>query len=683
MTLNAVKRMATGRSSVAVHNQKYATPQFSDMVLHQMYKFYEEGQYCDFSIKVEGKLYKVHRLVLASSSDYFRAMLSHDMVETREECTDLKGMTIKGVEPLIEYAYTGKLELTLDNIHHVISGATFLQISAAIDLCVNFLKENMTFENADELLKIGDMFNVPSLREYYRAYLLKNFLKFVESDTFLNIDADSLADYLSDDALITTSESMLFHHCLRWYDQDAKNREKDAYKVFEKVRMTHDRSPLIHFASNHELFQKNQKCKDILEFSEQYLNNNSKRYIDNTSFRTKVRSVRQTIVQVGGVMETHEDYDTFRDMLNQPSDERCGWNMNNYFHPDLKAWFALGNVGNFSSRRSHQQFVEVNGCGVMVGGYEYHVTGENVSKMCIKDVMMFTAQGQFDICDMPDLLHERARHAAVYLDGCIYAIAGKDDRQTLKSVEKLDCHNEEWSYVKPLPRKLFDHAAVACNGKVYVSGGAEFKDAKKSLWCYDPQRNNWNKRKDMNCARAGHGTVCLDSKLYVAGGYNGNREATNPDGNLRCLVSVEQYSVETNQWTKMSAMKHGIAFFTMTVLDGRMVVLGGVDSAGRLTQYMHEYLQDQDGWKIFGELPRPLKNASCGAVVVKLTDTGCMEDETDDIKDEYRDIFEDYELENMDAAEQESRNQSRMMMENFDPGDYLLDDEDSPGDWGC
>lgn len=48
--------------------------------------------------------------------------------------------------------------------------------------------------------------------------------------------------------------------------------------------------------------------------------------------------------------------------------------------------------------------------------------------------------------------------------------------------------------------------------------------------------------------------------------------------------------------------------------------------------------------------------------------------------------FEDYELSNMDAEEKELMQRSRMMMENFDPGDYLLDDEDddaSSGDWEC
>ena len=46
-------------------------------------------------------------------------------------------------------------------------------------------------------------------------------------------------------------------------------------------------------------------------------------------------------------------------------------------------------------------------------------------------------------------------------------IAGKDDRQSLSSVEKLTCDTETWSYVKALPQKIWDHAAVTCEGKVY------------------------------------------------------------------------------------------------------------------------------------------------------------------------------------------------------------------------
>ena len=354
---------------------------------------------------------------MASSSDYFRAMLSHDMLETREEFTDLKELTVRGMEPLLEYAYTGKLDLNLSNVTDVMSGATFLQIQGAVELCVTFLKENMNFDNAEDLLKIGDMFSVPDLKEFYRSYLLKHFLAFCKSDAFLRIDYESLADYLSDDGLKTTSESILFHHCVNWYNHDVKSREVDVHKVFEKVRLSIDGWPLIHEASHTEPFINNPKCKEIVEFHENYMMEATKRYINNTSCRTRVRSKRCTIVQIGGVMESNEDYDTFQDMLNQPISEHCGWNLNHYFHPDLKSWFPLGIVGRTMSRTSHQAFVEVNGLGVILGGYEYVIDEDSVIKIVISQVKMFTAQGSFQCWDMQGLQHARARHAAVYLDG--------------------------------------------------------------------------------------------------------------------------------------------------------------------------------------------------------------------------------------------------------------------------
>lgn len=355
--------------------------------------------------------------MFASSSDYFQAMLSHDMMETREECTDLKGMSLKGIEPLIEYVYTGHLSITLDNIQDVIAGATFLQINNATDLCVKFLKEKMTFDNAEHLLRIGEMFSVASLTEYYRSYLLKNFLKFVLSDTFLKTSAEALAGYLSDDALRTTSESILFHHCLRWYEHDPENRDPLAYKVFENIRMCSDGMPLIHFAKNQDLFQTNKKCSEIIDFYEDFEKNSSKSYILNTSHRTRVRSTRRTLVQLGGVMEANEDYDTLRDMMTQLTNEPYGWNMNHFFHPDFKTWLPLDKEGRRQQRTSHQKFVEVNGEGVITGGYEYHLIGDNVKKITVSDVKLISARGKFELKEMPKLQHPRARHAAVFLNG--------------------------------------------------------------------------------------------------------------------------------------------------------------------------------------------------------------------------------------------------------------------------
>ena len=45
-------------------------------------------------------------------------------------------------------------------------------------------------------------------------------------------------------------------------------------------------------------------------------------------------------------------------------------------------------------------------------------------------------------------------------------IGGRDDKQVLKSVERLDCMQETWSYVRAIPKKTYDHAAAVLAGKV-------------------------------------------------------------------------------------------------------------------------------------------------------------------------------------------------------------------------
>lgn len=58
-------------------------------------------------------------------------------------------------------------------------------------------------------------------------------------------------------------------------------------------------------------------------------------------------------------------------------------------------------------------------------------------------------------------------------------------------------------------------------------------------------------------ARAGHGLVCIGKFLYTAGGYN-SLSVRN-----RCLVSAERYSVETDQWTKITGLDSEISHFGM------------------------------------------------------------------------------------------------------------------------
>lgn len=360
-------------------------------------------------------------MVLASCSDYFNAMFSHNMVEARSDHLELKCLSASGFEILVDFAYSGHLLLNIDLLQDILCTANFLQIRPAIKLCTDFLREQMTFKNAEELLSIADIFSIQEFRDYYRQYILKNFLQFVNMDVFLKLDAETLIDYLSDDALDTTSESTLFHHVLRWYNHDPKNREKDAHDVFEQIRFTVDGWPVILYAEKVEPFLSNSKCKDLITFCNEVMHNPQKRHLYDNS--TKVRHQKQTIVQFGGLISPVDykdrDYLMYEYMLAGWS---AGWSRNNYYHLDHKMWYPLGCI-KITDFRSHCAMVEVNGVGLLIGGYLYNqIYDENsyaqVTRTVTNEVKTFLPS-RFSLWDMPYLQHGRVDHTAVYSDGMV------------------------------------------------------------------------------------------------------------------------------------------------------------------------------------------------------------------------------------------------------------------------
>lgn len=73
----------------------------------------------------------VHRVVMAACSDYFRVMLTGFMKESREQVVVLKGVTAGGLKVVVDFAYTGRLELTTDNVEEVLSAASHLQVGGS------------------------------------------------------------------------------------------------------------------------------------------------------------------------------------------------------------------------------------------------------------------------------------------------------------------------------------------------------------------------------------------------------------------------------------------------------------------------------------------------------------------------------------------------------------------------
>lgn len=94
---------------------------------------------CDVTVLVEGQQFRAHRSVLAACSSYFHSRI---VGQTDAELTITlpQEVTVKGFEPLIQFAYTAKLILSKDNVDEVCKCVEFLSVHNIEESCFQFLK---------------------------------------------------------------------------------------------------------------------------------------------------------------------------------------------------------------------------------------------------------------------------------------------------------------------------------------------------------------------------------------------------------------------------------------------------------------------------------------------------------------------------------------------------------------
>ncbi|MNR83062.1 N-acetylneuraminate epimerase [compost metagenome] len=187
----------------------------------------------------------------------------------------------------------------------------------------------------------------------------------------------------------------------------------------------------------------------------------------------------------------------------------------------------------------------------------------------------------------------RMAHAAATLDDEILVIGGLRDtgtdetRVTTEAVTAvypgpttptLDVYERP-----PLPSPLAGHGAGVLDSQLYVVGGfAEAPltgtaEATSSLLRY--HANAWHGKTPsgaalapLNVPRHSFGTAVLDGKLYVAGGYDSAGNA---------LDSVEAYDPKANRWDRVAPMLTPRAHLGLVGHAGRLYAIGGFDATSR------------------------------------------------------------------------------------------------------
>ncbi|KAJ5066172.1 hypothetical protein M0811_03505 [Anaeramoeba ignava] len=195
----------------------------------------EEESYFDFEIICEqNKIsFKTHKSILSSRSEYFKSLFKSKMKEYQENKMILKDVSSSILSPILNYFYSGKIEINSENAIEILIFSSKYLIDELIEICSNFIKKNLQIETVVDVLKLSETMNFNQLLDPSYQFILENFKEFIKTSFFLELEENHLNSILlKDDILINEFE--MFQSIIKWGKH--KSNVNEISNLFEKIR---------------------------------------------------------------------------------------------------------------------------------------------------------------------------------------------------------------------------------------------------------------------------------------------------------------------------------------------------------------------------------------------------------------------------------------------------------------
>ncbi|PNI15860.1 KLHL5 isoform 4 [Pan troglodytes] len=521
------------------------------------------------------------RLVLSSVSDYFAAMFTNDVREARQEEIKMEGVEPNSLWSLIQYAYTGRLELKEDNIECLLSTACLLQLSQVVEACCKFLMKQLHPSNCLGIRSFADAQGCTDLHKVAHNYTMEHFMEVIRNQEFVLLPASEIAKLLASDDMNIPNEETILNALLTWVRHDLEQRRKDLSKLLAYIRLPLLAPQFLADMENNALFRDDIECqKLIMEAMKYHLLPERRPMLQ--SPRTKPRkSTVGTLFAVGGMDSTKgatsiEKYDLRTNM-----------------------WTP---VANMNGRRL--QF------GVAVLDDKLYVVGGRDGLKTLNTVECYNPKTKTWSVMPPMSTHRHGLGVAV-LEGPMYAVGGHDGWSYLNTVERWDPQARQWNFVATMSTPRSTVGVAVLSGKLYAVGGRDGSSCLKSVECFDPHTNKWTLCAQMSKRRGGVGVTTWNGLLYAIGGHDA------PASNLTSRLSdcVERYDPKTDMWTAVASMSISRDAVGVCLLGDKLYAVGGYDGQAYLNT-VEAYDPQTNEWTQVA--PLCLGRAGTCVVTVKL-----------------------------------------------------------------
>ena len=502
----------------------------------------KQDHLCDVTLLTkDDKEFKAHRNVLTAASPFFSKLLQSDMKENREGIVRFEEISGAVMEDVLEFIYTGSVEVTQENSEELIRAANYLLIPGLRTVAGRFLERQMSDTNCVSTFYFAEKYQCDELITNTRKFIHANFASVAEMDEFLNLEAKEVERWISSDEISVAVEADVFKIVLKWIEQNKSERKASFEQLFGHVRLASlSRDFLIDVVTN-ELVQGNSRCLGLVLDA---IKGMAFPVEGNLSQSVRRSLETRAIVACGGkytfcYLPERDEWKRLADGLSE--NKNSNTQMIKYrdqlyafpqtgpaerYDPVVNSWCTLGLSATSSTKVA------------VVRGEIYAMEVNTSMKKCI------IKRYDFERCSWQTILSSQA---VCRLETCLiaagnhlYVCGGRPEGRyapSTSNADRFDTVENKWETIANMQQERKNAFGVATEGKIFVAGEG------RSCEMYNISTDEWQLIGSLNVPREYMyvSMVCLKGTLYVLGGtYDFWRN----DLNVECYDPTEDKWIE-------------------------------------------------------------------------------------------------------------------------------------------
>lgn len=145
---------------------------------------FENKQFTDVELNVNGVTLHAHRIILASRSPVFCAMFQNDMKEKKERKIDISDVQPKVMKEVLRYLYTETVNGLSSMGKDIMAVADKYDLQGLKIMCEKALSDDFTIGNVIEILVYADIYNANHLKKQAMLFINKHSKELIDKPEF-------------------------------------------------------------------------------------------------------------------------------------------------------------------------------------------------------------------------------------------------------------------------------------------------------------------------------------------------------------------------------------------------------------------------------------------------------------------------------------------------------------------